>query len=125
MSERRQLGVVTTRSGGLLVIDTGYLRIWSHDKVPFLPEGLLSSEECTRRANASVDLRIVGKDAERAGRMLGMSWHPLFVFDQDPDHPELEGKLKQVVRDNELDARFEVISPRTPHRERVNLALQH
>ena len=53
-----------------------------------------------------------------------MSWNPFFVYDQFPDYTELEQKLKELVRTHNLDARFEVVSPRIPHRERVNLALK-
>jgi len=124
MPVREQLGFVTCLSGVLVVIDTGYLGIWSHDRPPALPDGSLETQDATHRANTFVDLRLVGADAERAGRMLGMSWHPLFVYDQPPDHPELEKKLTELARTNKLDVRFERISPRISHRQRVNQALQ-
>jgi hypothetical protein len=89
-----------------------------------LPNGVLSNHKATERANTFVDLHIVGRDAERAGRMLGMSRDPFFVYDQPRDHPELEEKLQELVRKHNLDARFEVIS-RVPHRERINAALKH
>jgi hypothetical protein len=119
-----QLGVVTTRSGMLIVIDTGYLNLWSHDQRPVMPEGSLGTEAAIERANSFVDLRIVGSDAERAGRLLDMSWHPLYVYDQPPDHLELEGKLSELVRKSRLDARFEILPQRVPHRQRVELAIQ-
>lgn len=124
MATIEQLGIVTTRSGVLIVIDTGYLNLWSHDRKPAMPDGVLSTEEATARANSFVDLRIVGRDAERVGRMLDMSWHPRYVYDQSPDHEELQNKLDQLTRKTGLDARFEVISERIPHRQRVELALQ-
>lgn len=64
MANLEHIGTVTTRSGGLIVIDTGYLGIWSHDATPLLPDGSLDTEEQTRRANNFVDLRLVGSDAE-------------------------------------------------------------
>lgn len=73
MASREQIGTVTTRSGGLIVIDTGYLGSWSHDAAPFLPEDSLDTEEQTSRANRFVDLRLIGSDAERAGQLLDMS----------------------------------------------------
>jgi hypothetical protein len=51
MSSLEQIGAVTTRSSGLIVVDTGYLGIWSHDRPPVLPDGALNTEEDTRRAN--------------------------------------------------------------------------
>jgi hypothetical protein len=125
MSNLEQIGTVTTRSGGLIVVDTGYLGIWSHDRPPVLPDGSLSTDEDTRRANSFVDLRIIGSDAERAGQMLDMSWNPFLVYDQPPEYAELDEKLQELVRKYSLDARFEVVSPRIPHRERVDLALKY
>ncbi len=89
-----------------------------------MPDGVLDTEGATERANSFVDLRIVGPDAERVGQMLDMSWHPLYVYDQPPDHEELQDKLDELTRKNGLDARFEVLSHRIPHRQRVELALQ-
>jgi hypothetical protein len=125
MASLEQIGTVTTRSGGLIVIDTGYLGIWSHNAAPSLPAGSLDTEEQTRKANSFVDLHLVGSDAERAGQLLNMSWNPLFVYDQPPAHPELEQKLSEVVRKHHLDARFEVISPRISHRKRISQALEY
>ena len=117
------LGVVTCRSGVLIVIDTGYLNLWSHDRPPTMPEGVLDSEEATARANSFVDLRIVGPDVEQVGRLLDMSRHPLYVFDQPPDHPELQSKFEEMIRHHKLDARLERMPQRIPHRKRVDLAL--
>ena len=120
-----QLGVIATRSSILLVIDTGYLNLWSHDQRPVVPDGVLDTEEATERANSFVDLHIVGSDADRAGRLLGMSWHPLYVYDQPRDFSDLRSKFDELARKNRLDARFEPITERVPHRKRVELALQH
>jgi hypothetical protein len=125
MPETEEIGVVTSRSGALIVIDTGYLNLWSHDCPPVLPAGSLDTDEQTDRANSFIDLHIVGQDAERAGVLLDMSWHPSYVYDQPPDHPELQIRLDELVRKHKLDAHFEVISPRIPHRRRVDFALQH
>jgi hypothetical protein len=124
MSFVEQLGVVTSRTGVLVLIDTGYLNLWSHDRTPVMPEDVLDVE-LTANTNSWVDLKIVGADAERAGRLLEMSSHPLYVFDQPPDHPELQAKLEKLVHEQGMDARFEVISPRIPHRQRVDLTLAY
>ncbi len=125
MTHLEELGVVTTRSGTLILIDTGYLNLWSHDRPPVLPAGSLDTDEQTKRANSFVDLHVVGPDAERVGALLGMSCHPSYVYDQPPDHPELQSKLAELVRKHKLNAHFEVINPRISHRQRVDLALQH
>jgi hypothetical protein len=124
MPPLEQLGVVTSRSSVLLLIDTGYLGLWSHDRIPEMPEGALPDEELTETANSFVDFQIVGADAERAGRLLDMSWNPFYVYDQPPTNPELRSKLDKVVAEQKLDARFEVINPRIPHRQRVDLAIK-
>lgn len=124
MPSLEQLGVVTTRSGVLILIDTGYLRLWSHDRTPVMPKGVLSNEESTAKANSFVDLRIVGADAERAGRLLDMSWNPFYIYDQPLVPLELQSKLDKLVREHKLDASFQVIKPRIPHRQRVDLAIQ-
>src|SRR5689334_6406804 len=105
MPSFEQLGTVTTHSGVLIFIDTGYLNLWSHNETPTMPEGCLSDEEATARANSFVDLRIIGKDAERAGQLLEMSWNPLYVFDQPPEHADLQKKLDKLIRKHHLDAR--------------------
>ncbi|WP_221312786.1 hypothetical protein [Granulicella aggregans] len=119
-----ELGIVTSRSGILLLIDTGYLRLWSHDRVPEMPDGVLSDDGATATANTFVDLRIVGADAERVGQLLGMSWNPFYVYDQPPTNLELRNKLDSFVREQKLDARFEVVNPRISHRQRVDLAIK-
>lgn len=124
MVEKEDLGFVTSQSGNLIVIDTGYLRIWSHDHPPMLADDELESEETRERANSFVDLQIIGADAEEAGRMLEMSCHPLYIFDQPLDHTELQSKLLALIRKHNLNANFKVISPRISHRKRVDLALE-
>jgi hypothetical protein len=119
-----QLGVVTTRSGILILIDTGYLNLWSHDKKPLMPDGVLSNDEATARANSSVDLHIVGSDAERVGRLLNVSWHPLFVYDQPWDNVDLREKFAELIRKSQFDARLEVMAERVPHRKRVDFAIE-
>lgn len=90
-----------------------------------MPDGGLGDRESTAKANSFVDYHLVGKDAERAGQLLDMSWHPLYVYDQPPINPEFETKLETLILKRHLDVTLEVISPRIPHRRRVDLALQH
>lgn len=124
MPALEEMGFVTSLSGILIVIDTGYLNIWSHDQDPILPNEALDSDASTERANQFIDLRIVGPDAERAGRVLDMSSHPLFIYDQPPDHPDLQQRFDEIVGSQKLDAKLEVVAQRISHRQRVDLALQ-
>jgi hypothetical protein len=125
MAQFEHLGSVSSRSGILLVIDTGYLNLWSHNGKPVMPSGVLDSEEATERANSFVDVEIVGPDAEKAGRLLDMSWHPLYVYDQPPVHRKLQTKFDEVIRAHQLQARLKVIPERISHRRRVDLALEY
>src|SRR5262245_9444648 len=79
------LGGVTAPSGILLVIDTGYLNLWSHDCPPRMPEDVVGDEEVTARANAFVDVCIEGPDAIEAGKVFDRSWNLLYLFDVSPD----------------------------------------
>lgn len=125
MAQREQLGFVTCQSGILVFIDTGYLNVWSHDKPPLLPQGALDSDNDTKRANAFVDLQIVGRDAEKAGQLLEMSMVPLYVFDQPPEDPDLRVRFDNIVRQYGLESRMETLPERVSHRKRVDLALQN
>lgn len=121
-----ELGTVLCPSGVLLVVDPGYLKMWSHDAAPVLPDGVLSSEEATARANGAVDLQLVGRDAEQVGRTFDRSWHPLFIYDIPRDDvPELETQIAELARSEGLDARLEVLAERVSHRRRLDLALEH
>ena len=120
-----QLGIVTSPSGTLIIIDTGYLGIWSHDKAPILTDDYLSGEERAIDPNSFVDLEIVGADSEKAGRLLEMSWHPHFIYDQDPNHTELSEKFTRLVNQHRLDARLQTLSARVPHLQRAEQALKY
>jgi hypothetical protein len=124
MMPLEHLGSVSSQSGILVVLDTGYLNLWSHEARPIMPLGVLDSEEATRRVNTFVDIEIVGPDAAKAGRLLDMSWHPLYVYDQPPEHPELQKKFNEVVREHRLRANLRVLPDRISHRGRVDLALE-
>lgn len=105
-----ELGTVSVPSGKLLLIDPGYLRLWCHDRPPVLPDGFLSGAEATARANTSVDLRIVGRDAEAVGRAFDRQWHPLFLFDVPREAVEKIAKsVADVARPRDLDARVSSI----------------
>jgi hypothetical protein len=66
------LGEVTVPSGTLLVIDTGALNLWSHDRAPFIEEGTLSNTRVEELANSSIDLVIEGPDTWIGGG--GYGW---------------------------------------------------
>ncbi|MGW2541480.1 hypothetical protein ACWC5I_11535 [Kitasatospora sp. NPDC001574] len=122
MEEIFELGRITCPSGDLVIIDGGYLGMWSGDESPagIDPEQLgvhdLTTADDIVRA---VDFAIVGPDAEAAARS----------FDRQPgttlyDIPasgvaEVAGHFEEHCRERGLDARLEAFEGRVPHRERV------
>jgi hypothetical protein len=53
MSNLEHIGTVITRSGALIVIDTGCLGIWSDNRAPALPDGSLRTDEESKHANGA------------------------------------------------------------------------
>ena len=119
-----QLGEVRFPSGQVMVVDTGLLNLWCHDRPPQMPDGVLSSEDDTRRANAARDFRIDGADAARAARLL--EWQPQarWVYDVPADGvAELERSFAALVADHHLDARLFQVVPRVSHLLRARHAI--
>jgi hypothetical protein len=121
-----RIGEITAPSGKVLVIDTGYLYLWSHDRAPVYPQGHGTSPEVVEKANTCVELRIDGADAERAGQLLERQWHPRYLFDIPRDTvATFEELLRKVTCEHQLDARLTVLTERISHRERVDLVLTY
>ncbi len=121
---RVKLGSVVAPSGALIVLDTGYLGLWSHDREPLLPD-IGGDEDLARRANRSIDLGIDGPDAHRAGKLFDRQWHPRFLFDIPRDHlSEFERTFSEHARQNGLEAHLVHLPRRIPHRERISLSLE-
>ena len=119
------LGVVTAPSGALFIVDPGYLNLWCEDRLPLMPDDVLSTPEATASANDSVDLEIVGAGAEALGRELDLQWNPRFLF--DIPRSGLDGITQRVelaARKGNLDARVRVLPARVTHRQRLRLALE-
>lgn len=118
-----ELGRVTVSSGIVLVIDTGLLNFWCHDRTPVIPEGA-APDDVVASANAATDFRLEGPDAERAGQAFDRQWHPLFLYDI-PSHgvEKVRASFAVCVREHGLDARLVPLDQRVSHRQRVNEAL--
>ena len=94
-----RIGEITVPSGSVLIRDTGYLYLWNHDRSPIYPEGYGMKPESVAYANTSVELRIDGADAERAGKLLERQWHPRYLFDIPRDSvPAFEELLGKVTK---------------------------
>lgn len=116
-----QLGTVSCPSGVLIILDGGMARLWSHDRPPLLPEWM----DAAARANDTVDLKVVGPDARRAGALFDASSNPFHIYDQPRDRiRELGRKFAALCREHKLDARLEALPEKIPHRQRVSLMLQ-
>jgi hypothetical protein len=119
-----RIGEITAPSGTVLIMDTGYLYLWDHDRPPVYPEGHGASPEVVAIANSAVELRIDGADAEAAGKLLNRQWHPRYLFDIPRDSvPAFEGLLGKVTKEHKLDARLTILPDRISHRKRVDLAV--
>lgn len=119
------LGEVLIPSGIVLVIDTGLLKFWCHDRPPVMPEGA-APDDVVASANAATDFRLEGPDAERAGRAFDRQWHPLFLYDI-PSHgvEKVRASFAACVREHGLDARLVPLDQRVSHRQRVAEALAY
>lgn len=107
-------------------MDTGLLNLWSSDRAPLVPPGVLSPE-LTRVANSAVDLQITGADAALASQALGLQpWTHGYICDIPKSGlSELRTKFKEATRSRNLRASLEVLPSRLPHRARVDLTLAH
>ncbi|MGE0707861.1 MAG: hypothetical protein AB7N76_12870 [Planctomycetota bacterium] len=119
------LGEVTVPSGTLLVVDCGLLPLWSDDRPPLVPEGILDPDHMAA-ANAGSDFELIGPDAERAGLAFGSQPDPRFLYDVPAGW---EGKLtelfRQTLSEKALDADLRPLPARVPHRTRLERALEH
>jgi hypothetical protein len=118
------LGEITVPSGTLIVIDMGLLKFWCHDRPPLMEDGTASAE-VVETSNTSVDFRIEGKDAERAGRCFDRQWHPGYLFDIPGRDLKFKRCFSACVREHGLDARLTRLPLKVTHRQRLNLALEY
>jgi hypothetical protein len=118
------LGEVRLSSGMALVVDTGLLGLWCHDRRPWLPDGVLPTEEATESANRGQDFRIEGPDAVAAGRAFHRQWLPRSLFDI-PAHgvAQVEQSFRDVVSKAGLCATLVPSVRRVPHLRRAELAV--
>ncbi|MGQ0507780.1 MAG: hypothetical protein ACT4TC_20960 [Myxococcaceae bacterium] len=115
------LGEVLLPSGAALIVDSGVLRLWCHDRPPMMPRGILKSEAAQESADAAQDFRIEGPDAELAGQLYGSRT----LFDI-PGHKqdELRQTFKSFLVQRGLDARLAAQPNRVTHLNRFALALR-
>jgi hypothetical protein len=106
-----ELGEVTCPSGQLVIMDGGYLELWSGARVP-------DDEE-----RPATDFAVVGTDAEAAAesfdRQTGTRLYDI------PAHAvaEFTTMFDQHCREHRHDARLRAFDEQVPHRERVRHAV--
>lgn len=111
MTDGVVLGEVTCPSGQLVIMDGGYLELWSGAGVP-------DDEE-----HPATDFAIVGPDAEAAGqsfdRQTGTRLYDI------PDHgvAQFTAVFDEHCRSHGHDARLRAFEHQVPHRERVRHAV--
>ncbi|MEU1720627.1 hypothetical protein [Nonomuraea sp. NPDC005692] len=121
------LGSITCPSGRLVVADTGYLNLWSGDAPPAVDEVMLSAIEdpaLRESIRASVDLAVVGPDAETAARSFNRQ-PGMWLYDI-PGHgvEQVVGAFAELCQAHGFDAWLERQEPRVAHRERVEHAVR-
>lgn len=112
-AERIVLGRVVAPSGKLVVLDPGLVDLWCGSKEPRDADAPDAVEH---------DYILEGPDAERVGKLLDWSWHPLYLYDLRGTEKR-EEKLRRVTEEHGLEARLKRLPRRVTHRQRVDLAL--
>jgi len=105
------IGHVTAPCGVLVLVDAGLLGIWEGSRDD-LPE--------------TVDFRVEGSDALEAGRRFNRSWQPRYWYDVPRDKAEeARTQFDAFAASEGLEAELVEVSGGVPHRQRIDLALEH
>ncbi len=122
MSQRIRLGDLTCPSGDLVVIDGGYLGIWSGTRSPASIDPALLGIDDPQTADdirRAVDFEIVGPGAADVSRFLAQHSPGQSFYDVPAASAEAFAEAFQALcRDNGLDATLRATA-RVPHRERA------
>jgi hypothetical protein len=110
-----QLGEITCPSGELVVMDGGYLRLWSGDRAP--------EEVDEPDIPPCVDFEIVGPDAVAAARAFDRQAGRTLYDIPAQGAAQFRGKFDGLCRDQGLDASLRTFARQVPHRERVRRAI--
>src|SRR5262245_43975728 len=125
MAKAEVLGEVTTPSGVVVVLDTGLMWLWSHDRPPVMAEGRYGAET-EQAANSAADFQLVGPDAEAAGKAFDRQGHPCYLFDlPEKSWSSIRRMFRECVREHGFDVRLVRLKERVTHRARVDLALAY
>jgi hypothetical protein len=106
-----ELGRVTCPSGQLVIMDGGYLEMWSGDRVP-------DDEE-----RPATDFAIVGPDAAAAGASFGRQIGTRLYDVPARTVAEFTATFGEHCREHGHDASLRAFERQVPHRERVRHAV--
>lgn len=125
VTQHIRLGDITCPSGDLVIIDGGYLGLWSGDDSPAKVDlDLLGVEDAATAADirAAVDFEIAGPDAAAAAAFLARAQPDQSLYDVPASATAaFTGAFARICRDNGLDAALRE-TDRVPHRERARRA---
>ena len=117
--ESVDLGALMCPSGILVMVDPGYMDMWSGSAEP-APVFDASDDAATRaRIESAADYFIGGKDGAAVAKMADLqSFH--FIYDIPPDGAEkIIQRIAGLSSEHGLDAHLEREPRRIPHRERA------
>jgi hypothetical protein len=122
VTKRVRLGEITCPSGDLVVIDGGYLGIWSGDRSPAdVDPALLGTDDPATEAEirGAVDFEMVGPDVAAAAQFLAERQPGQTLYDIPASSvTAFQSAFETLCRDNGIDATLRPVD-RVPHRERV------
>ncbi|MFY1827976.1 immunity protein Imm33 domain-containing protein [Myxococcus fulvus] len=109
-----ELGHVDLPEGILVILDPGLGRFWRHDEPPTSPR---------KKDPEAWDLRLVGRDAEAAGKAYDREFDARFLFDRTNPQDAI-AHFDDFAKQKGFDARAEVLSERVTHVERARRAVE-
>jgi hypothetical protein len=125
-SKMELLGHIKSSTGKIILLDFGCLDLWYNDNTPSAPEWVLSDPKISERINTAIDIKIIGTDAEKAGKLFDRNWHPEYIYDIPRKEFKNTQKLfNEIVKKHKLGASLNILGNRITHRERANLALEY
>ncbi|MEV4516590.1 hypothetical protein AB0K00_47530 [Dactylosporangium sp. NPDC049525] len=114
MTATVELGEITCPSGELVLMDGGYLRLWSGDRPP--------EQEGEADVPPGVDYEIVGPDADAAARSFDRQWGRTVYDIPRRSAAEFVGLFDEHCREHGHDASLRPFAGQVPHRDRARRA---
>jgi hypothetical protein len=119
MSAPQKLGEITCPSGVLVVVDLGYMELWSgrNEPAPRLDE--IADPEDKAKAASRGDYFLAGKDAAEVARLADYSGFGFFYDRSQQGIETIAAEIATLTRQHGLDAHVEREPRQISHRERA------